>query len=54
MVKDEYDPKAKYQCSIFWREGTAADPHIIYSDGEDEPRGTKEDPVEVSCDEDEV
>ena len=53
MVKEEYDPKAKYRCSIFFRAGTAAEPHIIYSDGEDEPRGTLEDPVEVSSDEDE-
>ena len=52
MVKEEYDPKAKYQCSIVWRDGTKEDPHILCSDGEDEPRGTLEDPVEVSSDED--
>ena len=52
IVKEEYDPMTKYQCSIVWRDGTKEDPHILYSDREDEPRGTLEDPVEVSSDED--
>ena len=52
LVEEEYDPKEKYQYTVIPREGTKEDPHIICSNAADEPRGTLEDPVEVSSDED--